>query len=299
MISRGVFVKVAVPAVAAAAVGAAVFVGATVDAPSQEEKPAQSAAADSSTKAEALVGDPSNPATWRLPIEAYLPTKADTQLISGARDTLIDACMEKAGFAEWAPAPDLPELGGKTLTDWRYGVHDAEQVASRGYHPDASEQKAYDAAMDAGAVDESGADDGTLRGCVAQADGEVPPAQEDGLAQQISGDAYRASMENPDVLAAFAKWSSCMSGKGYSYKEPMEASDDPRFNDPYQVTDLEIATAKADVACRDQYDVEKTWFDAEVALQQAAIQKHQAELDGLKADNKSAVAKASAFRDNG
>ncbi|RII06989.1 hypothetical protein DSC45_34745 [Streptomyces sp. YIM 130001] len=295
MSSRGTLVKVAVPMVAAAAVGAVVLVTASADGPSRGAEQRQSVAGSGGV-AKAHMGDPDDPATWRLPIEAYVPSKANTRLIAGARDTLIDACMEKAGFAEWAPALDLPDLGGKTLTDWRYGVHDAGQVAKRGYHPDAAEQEAYDAAMEAGAVDESGADEGQLKNCVAQTDGEVPAIAEDDLAQQISGNAYAASMQEPAVVSVFEKWATCMGDKGFSYKKPMEASDDPRFNDPSRVTDLEIATAKADVECRDRHDVEKTWYDAEVPLQQAAIKKHQSELDVLKKDNKAAVAKASAAR---
>ncbi|KAK1185260.1 hypothetical protein B7755_048585 [Streptomyces sp. NBS 14/10] len=237
-------------------------------------------------------GDPKNPATWKLPIEAYLPTKADTQFIVATRDELIDECMKAAGYDQWTPAPDLPELGGKTLTDWRYGIHNAGLAAKRGYHPDEAEQRAYDEAQEAGAVDDSGADDTTLKGCVAQADEKAPTAQPPTLAQQISDDSYVESMNAPSVVDAFAKWSSCMKAQGYSYTKPMDANDDPRFSDPYEVKDEEIATAKADVACRDKYDVEKVWFDAETALQQAAIAKNQAALEEARMDIKSAVAKA-------
>lgn len=147
---------------------------------------------------------PGNPATWRLPIEAYLPAKADTRSIAATRDSLIDECMKAAGYDQWTPAPDLPEMGGKTLTDWRYGLHDAGLAAKRGYHPDAAEQRAYDEAQEAGAVDESGADDTTLKGCVAQADGKAPSAQPDALAQQISDDSYLESMNAPSAVDAFS-----------------------------------------------------------------------------------------------
>ena len=60
-------------------------------------------------------------------------------------------------------------------------------------------------------------------------------------------------MNAPSVVDAFAKWSSCMKARGYSYAKPMDAGDDSRFSDPYNVTDEEIATAKADVSsnCQD------------------------------------------------
>ncbi|BFO16065.1 hypothetical protein SHKM778_24530 [Streptomyces sp. KM77-8] len=68
------------------------------------------------------------------------------------------------------PAP----LGGTTLTDWRYGIHDAALASTRGYHPDAAQQEAYDEAMEAGAVDLSGAPDSKVRECAAEVDGQVP-----------------------------------------------------------------------------------------------------------------------------
>ncbi|MGI5399211.1 hypothetical protein ACQEVG_07075 [Streptomyces sp. CA-135486] len=264
------------------------------DSPSSEAQSAHAdVAAPQNTNAKAAVGDPQNPATWKLPVEAFMTTKAEARLISNARDSLIDKCMEDAGFDRWTPAPDLPEPGGTTLVDWRYGIHDAETAAGRGYHPAAEQQQAYDEAMMAGAVDESGADEGKLRACVQAADGQAPPAQPAELVQRINGESFMQSKNDPNVVAALAKWSSCMKAKGYSYKEPMEANDDPRFNDQHKVTALEIATAKADIQCRDRYSVEKTWFDAEVKLQLKAIEENRPALEKVKARNKAAVAKAS------
>ncbi|MGW0565589.1 hypothetical protein ACWDZ4_34635 [Streptomyces sp. NPDC003016] len=263
--------------------------------PSGNGKPLPASLADQATQSapKAYVGDPGNPATWRLPIETYMPTRAETRLISGARDSLIDECMKSAGYEKWNPAPDLPTLGGKTLTDWRYGIHDAEKAAKRGYHPGAAEQEAYDQALSAGAVDTSGADEGTLRNCVQTVDEQAPAAQPDHLVQKIDGEAYKEAAKDPKVTAVFAKWSSCMKAKGYSYEKPMDANEDSRFSDPHEVTELEIATATADVACRDRYGVEKVWFDTEVPLQQQAIKANQTALDGVRADNKAAAAKAS------
>ena len=110
--------------------------------------------------AKGFVGDPEDPATWRLPVETYAPTKAQTRMVSATRDELIDACMDKKGFPEWTPAPDLPDLGGTTLTDWRYGIHDAEEAHAYGYHPDPEAQKAYDGAL---AKDQSGNENASFK----------------------------------------------------------------------------------------------------------------------------------------
>ncbi len=244
--------------------------------------------------AKASVGDPDDPATWQLPIEAYMPTRQQARLVSGTRDELIDRCVERAGYPEWKPAPDLPELGGKTLTDWRYGIHDAGLAATRGYHPAAGEQETYDAAMAEGAVDESGTPDDVVHGCVTEVDGDVPSLQPEGIVQQVSGEAFKESLKDPKVVTAFAKWSACMKDKGYSYEKPMDANDDVRFADPYKVSDLEIATAKADIACRNAADVARTWFDAESAIQTAKIADHLTEFNDAAEAVKQAVAKAKA-----
>ncbi|MER6385330.1 hypothetical protein [Streptomyces sp. NPDC001250] len=246
--------------------------------------------------AHAHVGSPNDPATWRLPVEAYMPTTTQARLVTETRDQLIGKCMSAAGYAAWKPAPDLPDLGGKTLADWRYGIHDGRLAAKRGYHPAEGEQKAYDKAVEAGAVDESGADEATLRRCVEQTDGKVPDAQPRAIVQQISGEAFDKSKEAPEVVAVFARWSSCMKDKGYSsYKQPLDASDDPRFTDPDKVTGKEIATATADLACRDKYDVARTWFDAESKIQRTEIAKHLKEFNEAAKASREAVDKAKAF----
>ncbi|MEU2559979.1 hypothetical protein ABZ626_11680 [Streptomyces longispororuber] len=286
--------KAMVPAVilAAAAGAGSVYLTTGHDASDGAREPSARSVGTQGQIARAYVGDPDDPATWRLPVESYMPTKTQVQVVTTSRDKLIDQCMSAAGFDGWKPAPDLPDLGGKTLTDWRYGLHDGELAAERGYHPAKDEQEAYDKAMEAGAVDESGADEATLKGCVQKVDGQVPDAQPPAIVDQISGESFENSKEAPEVVEVFAKWSSCMKGKGYDYKQPLDASDDPAFGDPEKVTPEEIATAKADVACRDEHNVERTWFDAESKIQRAAIAKHLKEFNDAAKATKSAVAKA-------
>lgn len=287
--------KVAVPIVAALAVGAVAVAGLSANSSSKDGAKQPPAHPKSLANAAVAPSDPGNPATWHLPVEAYMVSKADARLVGVSRDQVIDVCMERAGFPQWTPAPDLPALGGKTETDWRYGIHDAALAAKRGYHPDAAEQIAYDKAMMAGAVDKSGADPKAEESCALSASGTVPAVVASDLVQKIKADSFKESVKEPQVVAAFAQWSSCMKAKGYSYSKPMDAGDDPRFNDPYTVTDLEIATAKADIACRTQNHVEKTWFDAESALQTKAIKANQSALAFVKTANEETVAKAKSF----
>ena len=285
--------KVAVPLTAlvvAAGVGAVYQLAGDAD----TGNPARGASspAAGARVAQAVVGDPDDPATWRLPVEAYMPTRQQSLMVGGTRDELIDQCMDKAGYPAWKPAPDLPALGGKTLTDWRYGIHDAQLAAQRGYHPAKAEQEAYDSAMEEGAVDKSGAPDDKVQACAAEVDGNVPSAQPADIVQQVSGEAFEESHHDPKVAAAFAEWSACMKDKGYAYKAPMDANDDPRFSDPNAVSELEIRTAKADIACRDKTNVTRIWFDAESAIQRTKIADHLKEFDAAAQAVKDAVAKA-------
>ncbi|MFH8409583.1 hypothetical protein ACH4FX_33095 [Streptomyces sp. NPDC018019] len=236
-----------------------------------------------------------DPATWTLPIEAYLPTDDDEQQVKKARTLLVGDCMKDLGF-NWRPAPDLPKLGPKTLTDWRYGIHDAVLAKKRGYKPDAAEQAAYDRAMSQGAVEdaaEEGAKEKALNGGVAEVGGKAVPKggcvgqanhkisdgalERTAKAQGIANDAFTRSKRESKVVEAFAAWSSCMKEHGYNYKEPLDASDDSRFSGP-EVTELEIATATADIVCRNRTHVAKIWFDAESELQNQAIDKNIEEL---------------------
>ncbi|MEL3944664.1 MULTISPECIES: hypothetical protein [Streptomyces] len=243
--------------------------------------------------------DEKDPATWSLPVEAYLPTDDEDKQLSRAREALVSACMKDFGF-DWKAAPDLPELGPKTLTDWRYGIHDLALTKKRGYKPDAAEQVAYDAAVQEGAVDEdeSPAEATVLNGDVKKYDGKkVPQGGCSGradrtlsggkgsfysdFAEDLGNEAFVRSMKEPKVVAVFGQWSACMKKHGYSYKAPLDASDDPRFSAP-EVTPEEIATATADIGCRKRYHVAKTWYETEVRLQNKAIEKNEERLSDAK-----------------
>ncbi|MEU6053146.1 hypothetical protein ABZ829_22270 [Streptomyces xanthochromogenes] len=288
--------KVAGPILAAVAVGAVAVIGLTANSSTDEAASSPVGTAGEAAPADPakpFIGNADDPATWKLPVEAYTATKPQSLLVSKSRDQLMKECMTAAGFPQWTPAPDLPTVGGKTLTDWRYGIHDTAQAAKRGYHPDAEAQKAYDQAMVAGAVDKSGADKDKLRSCAAAADAQVPAVQTSDVVDAITGDSYKESAKDPKVVAVFAQWSSCMKAKGYAYKEPLDTVDDPRFHNPREVSSLEIATAQADLECRSRFPVARTWFDAESALQMKAIKSHQSELSAVKAENAATVSKAS------
>lgn len=262
-----------------------------------------------STAAESSVGDPGDPASWVLPLQAYMPTEQENGQISQAKKILVADCMKGFGFT-WVPAPDLPRVGPKTLTDWRYGIHDMALSTSRGYKPAAKEQEAYDAAVEKGAADGTSADGPDARaldgrseevdgkkvpegGCAGAAnreiDAEVVQAR---AALDLANAAFVKSKQDPEVVKAFADWSACMKKSGYDYKQPLDASDDPKFGRP-EVTSEEISTATADITCRQKTEVALVWFKAESALQKQAIEDHAEELSAERHRIETTVRKAS------
>ncbi|MFJ6757513.1 hypothetical protein ACIQNK_21105 [Streptomyces sp. NPDC091273] len=250
--------------------------------------PDSSAAGGSLRSAPSRNFNEADPATWTLPMEAYLPSDDERRQMAQAKAALIGDCMKSAGYAQWRAAPELPKVGPKTLTDWRYGIHDGDLAKRRGYKPEAAEQEAYDAAVNVGAVDgtsANGPDGQALQACRGEVHtklkGDVVDYSEE--AQKLGNEAYVRSKEEAEVVAAFQAWSSCMKEGGYDYKQPLDASDDPRFGGP-DVTPDEIAAATTDIACRDRTKVAKTWWEAETRLQTAALEKHAESLNKARKD---------------
>lgn len=258
---------------------------------------------------QAPAGDPEDPASWVLPLQAFMPTEQEYGQLSQAKKILVGDCMKGFGFS-WVPAPDLPRVGPKTLTDWRYGIHDMALSKERGYKPDAKEQEAYDAAVEKGAVDGTTADgpdaralDGRIKevdgkkvpegGCVGAANKEINAnALQARAALDLANAAFVKSKQDPEVVKAFSGWSECMKRSGYDYEQPLDASDDPRFGVP-EVSSEEIATATADITCRQKTEVAWIWFQAESALQKRVIEDHAEELSAERRSIEASVRKAS------
>ncbi|MFE6055271.1 hypothetical protein ACFQ6N_31360 [Kitasatospora sp. NPDC056446] len=226
-------------------------------------------------------------------MEAYLPSDEESRRDTDALSVLMTECMRKSGHT-LPPPVDLPRLGPKTLTDWRYGIHDAALSARRGYHPDAEEQAAYGAAMEKAAV--SGGSGEYTRAeneCGIQSrqrlSGSDKPAGE--LARSLGNDAFLRAKREPEVVAAFAAWSACMKEGGYSYREPFDANDDPRFG-AQEVSRAEIDTAMADLACRSRTSVARIWFDAEARLQRTVFDQQAPALKAEREEWDAALRKA-------
>jgi hypothetical protein len=216
---------------------------------------------------------------FRLPLDDYLPSPAEAaELSQGYRD-LLRRCMARFGLDYPPPGP---AGGGPTVrNERRYGLVDPAAAAIRGYRfatglptrrPPPALSAAGRTALEGSAARVAGLAV-PAGGCAAQARRELtaadPPGADTGLAEALSVRGFTAAERDPRVVAAMRAWSGCMGGR---YASPFE----PTFTGP--VTPAETATAVADVACKRQTGLARTWYAVESAAQGPLIGTNAAAL---------------------
>ncbi|MFE7811037.1 hypothetical protein ACFU5P_03445 [Streptomyces sp. NPDC057433] len=251
-------------------------------------------ARDGSAAGAGPAADPGNPAAWVLPLQAYLPDPEQEELLFRAVEQAKSECMKESGF-DYRPAEPLPDMGPDTLTDLRYGIHDRDVAATYGYKP-AGDMRAYQKetrrlmeASRLGTEEEAamtGRQDGSVvgaelseGGCGGEAYRRIYGSMEpvSTLAMDLSNQAYAKAQQAEPVRNVFRSWSACMADSGYTYDEPMDAPNDPAFGAPTAGPE-EVATALADLKCRDTYQVAEVWFEEESALQRQLGEERAQEL---------------------
>ncbi|MFH8793517.1 hypothetical protein [Streptomyces sp. NPDC017941] len=265
----------------------------------------------------------------RLPIESYLLRDDQLDRLERARSTLVERCMEEFGFAYRMPRNDAG-FRPKTRTQYRYWVTDESAARVHGYAPAGSDRTPRPPDQQQGtalprtmALALGGTDDRTVKpGSEAAAGGQsvngrtVPAGGCLGAANrrlkaggpEAGGDAPQADRINrrgldlarrdPRVIAAFARWSRCMEGKGYSYGTPVEAAGDPAWRTP-EATPRERAVATADARCKKRHNVVGVWYAVDVAYQKRDIGKHAGQLARIQRDISERQRLAGAVLDGG
>jgi hypothetical protein len=126
--------------------------------------------------------------------------------------------------------------------------------------------------------------DGTAArpGCLRQAQSVLYGSAGDG--DPVSTLAFQAAgwaQNDPRVKVVIGAWSACMAGRGFRYTEP----DAPALHRwPKAPTRTEIATAVADVTCKQRVNLVNTLLTVEAAYQQALVGQNLAELSRLQSD---------------
>jgi hypothetical protein len=233
-----------------------------------------------------------DPKTFALPLDAYQPTAAERTSIQQAQNLMFVRCMQKFGFTIDVPAARALPFA---TNEQRYGVTDAQQAATYGYHvarpqnvPPAREPALSPAA--AAVADGNRTDDyADLRvpdgGCVAEAkrllSAGAPSVPNEYLAQKLAMESFAQSKADSRVLAKFREWSACMKTAGYTYATPTDANDDVAFRSP-DPTAAEIAVAQADVRCKEQVGLISLWAAVETAYQTRAVERNAEALEKLR-----------------
>ena len=229
-------------------------------------------------------------ADLRLPLDGYIPSIADAGRLARASRLLVRQCMAELGFTHYAVADPAPAGGPRTWNERRYGLSDPAQAA-RGYWPQSRTPAAAPAQDAITSPAEGSAVTGRVGvvngrrvpsgGCGAEAQRRLraddPPGTDRYLSQQLSYQSFAASQRDARVRAVFGAWSGCMRAAGFVYGGPLDPPADRRFQG--RVTGLEIATAKADVACKRQTNLVGVWFAVESAQQRSLIEANRAALE--------------------
>jgi hypothetical protein len=237
-----------------------------------------------------------------LPLDAYGLNHKEYLTVRRAAWRLISRCVERFGgvytMSESAMLGDVPQF--ERPHERRYGLYDAESAATRGYNLPAEQlpidnqgRSSWDPSdaelllvrgRTAGGAEVALPTDDQGRqlpedGCQGEADRELadgtPVPANERLGNELSVEQARAAEADSRVRDVIAKWSECMARSGYQYETVWEPND-RAWPDP--ANDEEIATAKADVACKQETNLVGTWAAVETAYHERAIDERAEEL---------------------
>ncbi|ARF83315.1 hypothetical protein ACIG0C_33305 [Kitasatospora aureofaciens] len=222
---------------------------------------------------------PTDLSTLRLPIEQYVLTPAENAELTHATWVLAADCIQHHGITFPTPAA-LTGLRSGSEVPRRYGPADPAAAAKYGYHnppapdgnnvptdnlsslPTAQRTTVFSCHQDAQTRLTGGATFGSSP-----------------IGEQINSRSYTKAADDDRVKAAFTAWSACMKNAGYTYASPIDAYNDPHWQGTSTAGQQEIATAQADIACKQQTNLIGTWYAVDAAYQQQQIHAHQSELD--------------------
>ncbi|WP_433893570.1 hypothetical protein [Streptomyces sp. CA-111067] len=251
-----------------------------------------------------------------LPLEAYMENYDQEVAINKARGNLESACMARYAFTF------APKSGGSAPSGYdganmprRYGVADPAEAARYGYHlADDTAPPSQPPMSDAEYVVLMGSlhprpDTNPTPppyhgkavpagGCVGEAtrtlQGTAPGSADLSLPERLDVESLQKAQDRPGVRHALAAWSGCMAARGYKAATPFDAMRLPPSAAGPKPDKQEIATAVADVSCKQRTGLVRTWFDAEVTVQHQQIAADKPALDAAKAQIDAMVKAAAA-----
>ncbi|WP_407986744.1 hypothetical protein [Kitasatospora sp. CMC57] len=230
-----------------------------------------------------------------MPVERFALTAEESGAVDRAKVLLANECL--AGFGPGSRIPEPPPLVAESSR--RYGISDREVARALGYHlpPPAGGAGATKQPTEAqdtilfgetrAGERQSTAPDGhpiPPGGCYGDAearlDGGPRPESDIAAAATIDKESFKQSLATPTVEAAFHAWSTCMEGRGYHYQNPMASVGDRAF-DTAEPTEREKAVALADMDCKTETGLLKSWSAVEAELQTRMIEENSTALNRL------------------
>ncbi|RSM37927.1 hypothetical protein DMA12_34795 [Amycolatopsis balhimycina DSM 5908] len=230
-----------------------------------------------------------------FPLAAYRTRPGEQLTLSLAHDQAVRNCLGRYGIDY-----PLPQRTATPNFDRPIGVISASDAARFGYKsPHAADIAATDRAKAAEKAPDavtlgvlSGTGKSTVNGvpvpaggCATQVQHELAdhnPSQENRVIS-LASESYARAEADSRVVTAFGRWRTCMTAAGFDYRDPWAANNDPVFG-AGEPTAQEIATARADVACRIAENVTGTWLAVIIAYQKRLVSQHHAELDRYRSE---------------
>ncbi|MGH3887347.1 MAG: hypothetical protein ACRDSZ_12405 [Pseudonocardiaceae bacterium] len=108
----------------------------------------------------------------------------------------------------------------------------------------------------------------------------IPDLDQSGL-YDFSAEAFRASLEDPEVVKVFGNWSACMKAEGFHYSNPLEPFGDAAWAKSRRPSAQEIVVAEADVRCKQETDLVSVWSGVEERIQLDVIRSHREDFEGF------------------
>jgi hypothetical protein len=230
--------------------------------------------------------------TLQLPLDQFLQSPENMSKVQAAYRVRLRQCVADFGLDLTLPTPTTRQQPGPNAR--RYGVTDPDAVAVYGYRPPpgtTTRKQASHLPTDVQNV-LSGRGQTTINGrpvpsggCIAKANADLAGGRapiDDSLAMRLGAESLARSQADSRVRAVLGRWSACMKRLGFDYSTPANAIADPRFTSGDAASRTEIATATADVTCKQQANLVGVWSAVEAAYQQRSITQNQAALDAIR-----------------
>ncbi len=243
-----------------------------------------------------------------LPLDQFEDDVADSKLSLQATQILAARCSDRFGVKSTDHSTsDLAPAGPNRS---RYGIVDSAVAARFGYHPSDETGRAAAKGNDKNSPDAwnpspkevvvmrgTKADGGPLSrdevpkdangeslpqgGCSSWANRELTGGKQIDfdLINQWGAEAGKAAEPDSRVRAAKDAWSGCMKASGYDYKSPWDPNDS--FASAPTASAKEIATAEADVKCRQETNLVGIWMAVETAYENRAISANEGQFREL------------------